>query len=303
MDRLQSITVFTRVTELGNFTAAAQEFRISPTMVGQHVRSVEAWLGGRLLNRTTRRQSLTELGRLAYERCRKILSDLDEVEALGAFVSTNVSGHIRVMTPVSFGAHALAPIIKTYLTRYPEVQVELVVGDKIADVIESGADVVVRVGSLADSTMISRTLGPYRSILCASPAYLRERGYPLRPDDLKNHACIGFANPIASARWRLSGPDGESTVPVAIALSANSGEALRQAALSGLGLIMQPEILVAHDLQAGRLIRILDTHEADVRPTQVMWHSDRKLAPKIRTFVDFIIENFGESLVRPMPRA
>jgi DNA-binding transcriptional LysR family regulator len=202
------------------------------------------------------------------------------------------------MTPVSFGAHALAPALKTYLSRYPEVQVDLIVSDKIADVVESGVDVVVRVGLLADSTMISRTLGPYRSILCASPAYLDERGYPLRPEDLKDHSCLGFANPTAAARWRLSGPGGESLIPVAITLSANNGETLRQAALSGLGLIMQPEILVAPDLLAGRLTRILDLYEADVRPVHVMWHPDRALTPKIRTFVDFMVENFGESLVK-----
>lgn len=297
MDRLRSIAVFVRVVERGSFAAAASEFGLSGTMVGQHIRALEDWLGGRLLNRTTRRQSLTELGRQVHARCRAILGDLDAVEALGAAASGEIAGQLRVMTPVSFGAHALAPVLRDYLDRHPRVTIDLVLSDARRDMVEEGIDVVVRVGELADSTMKARALAPYRSILCAAPAYLEKHGQPATPEDLGSHACLGFANPVAGRRWRLVGPDGERIVPIEPTLTANSGEALRMAALSGLGIIMQPEVLLAQDLRAGGLVPVLPDYASDVRPTHVLLHADRHPTPKVRSFVDFLTARFGRSLV------
>jgi DNA-binding transcriptional LysR family regulator len=256
--------VFVRVVDRGSFTAAARDFRISATMVGHHVRSLEHWLKGRLLHRTTRRQSLTELGRLTYDRCRKILTEVDDVAALGSALSGAVEGLLRVMTPVSFGVHALAPVLSDYRRAHPGVELDLVVSDRPLDMVEEGFDIVIRVGDLADSAMKTRALAPYRSILCAAPSYLAERGAPCDPDDLTAHACLGFANPVAARRWRLTGPDGERVVAIAPILSVNNGEALRLAALSGLGIIMQPEVLLADDLRAGRLVPVLSDYVSDV---------------------------------------
>ncbi|WP_066818012.1 LysR family transcriptional regulator [Sphingomonas mali] len=296
MDRLRSIAVFVRVAERGSFAAAAGDFGISGTMVGQHIRALEGWLGGRLLNRTTRRQCLTELGRLVQARCRDILRGLDDMEALGASASGEIAGQLRVMTPVSFGAHALAPVLKDYLRNHPKVEIDLIVSDARRDMVEEGIDVVVRVGELADSTMKARALAPYRSILCAAPSYLEKHGHPVTPDELTSHACLGFANPVAGRRWRLVGADGERVVPISLTLAVNSGEALRMAALSGLGIIMQPEVLVAQDLRTGGLVPVLEDYASDVRPTHVLLHPDRHPPPKVRTFVDFLTARFGRRL-------
>ena len=302
MDKLQSMAVLVRVAERGSFAAAAEEFRISGTMVGHHVRALEDWLGGKLLNRTTRRQSLTELGKTAYDRFKEILREVSDVEALGASASHEVSGQLRVMAPVSFGSHALAPVLHRYIERYPNVTLDLVLSDKRLDITEEGFDVVIRVGPLDDSTMKARPLAPYRSILCASPAYLARHGNPANPDQLQKHRCLGFANPVASRRWRLTGSAGECLVPVNLVLAVNNGEALRLAALSGLGIVMQPEVLLNEDLRTGRLKPLLKGFVADVRPTHVLLHPDRRPTPKVRTFVDFLVAMFGVTLCPELKR-
>jgi DNA-binding transcriptional LysR family regulator len=293
MDRFESMSVFARVVERGSFVAAAEEFRLSATMAGQHVRALEARLGGRLLNRTTRRQSLTELGQAYYARCKAILAQVDAAEAVAAELQGEARGRLRVMTPVSFGVHALAPACGDYLARYPAVEIDLVVSDRPANMVEEGFEVVVRIGDLADSQMIARPLSPYRSVLAASPAYLARRPAPERPEDLSAHACLGFAHPAAGRTWRLEGPKGEAVVPVTLAMSANNGEALRMAALSGLGIIMQPQVLLAADIEAGRLVRVLPAYAPRPRPMHVLTLPDKRPSPKVRSFVEFVIGRFG----------
>jgi DNA-binding transcriptional LysR family regulator len=293
------MAIFVRVVERGSFTAAAQEFRLTGTMVGQHIRALEAMLGGRVLNRTTRKQSLTELGRHYYERCQRILADVADAEAIGAELHGESRGRLRVLAPVSFGVHALAPLCIDYRAAHPGVSIDLVLDDRVVNFVEEGFDVAVRIGDLADSSLVARALRPYRSVLCASPAYLERHGMPQAPEDLAGHDCLGFAHPAAGRTWRLQGPRGEIAAPVRLALTANNGEALRTAALSGLGIIMQPEILLQDDLRAGRLIQVLPGHAPAARPMHVLTVADRKPPPKIRTFVDFLVERFGAN---PPPR-
>lgn len=293
MDRLESMTIFVRVVERGSFAAAAEEFRLTGTMVGHHIRALETLLGGRLLNRTTRRQSLTELGQHYYERCRRILHDVADAEAIGAELHGEARGRLRVLTPVSFGVHALAPACVDYRTAHPDVALDLVVSDRVIDFVDEGFDVAVRIGELANSSLIARALHPYRSVVCAAPTYLERHGVPTTPDDLVQHSCLGFAHPVAGNSWRLQGPEGDVVVPVKLTLTANNGEALRMAALSGLGIIMQPEILLDDDLRAGRLVTLLPDYVPRARPMHVLTVSDRKPPPKIRTFVDFIVRRFG----------
>ena len=297
MDRLRSISVFLKVVERGSFAAAAADFRISATMVGQHVRALEHWLSGPLLHRTTRRQSLTELGRNAIERFELILRDIGEVEALASISSGEATGSLRVLAPVSLGVHGIAPVLKTFRLRHPRVEIDLVLSDQRLDIVDEGFDVVLRVGELANSTMKTRRLAPYRSILCAAPDYLDARGRPEIPADLASHNCLGFANPVAARRWRLSGSDGEHIVEVDLVLQVNNGEALRMAALNGLGIIMQPEILLARDLRDGRLVPVLERYQSDVRPVHILFHPHRTPTPKVRLFIDFLVENFAASLV------
>lgn len=293
MDRLESMTVFVRVVERGSFTAAAEEFRLTGTMVGHHVRALETVLGGKLLNRTTRKQSLTELGRLYYARCKGILADVADAEMIGAELNGDVRGRLRVLAPVSFGVHAIAPACVDYHRAYPDVSIDLVVNDQVTDFVGEGFDVAVRIGELGNSSLIARALCPYASVVCASPGYLKQHGSPKVPNDLAQHRCLGFAHPAAGRNWRLQGPEGEVAVPVSLAMTANNGEALRMAALSGLGIIMQPEILLHDDLQAGRLIPVLPGYAPHARPMHLLRSADHSPPAKVRSFIDFIVERFG----------
>ncbi|WP_322032069.1 LysR family transcriptional regulator [Paraburkholderia sp. J76] len=292
MDRLETMAVFVRVVERGSFAAAAEEFRISAAMAGVHVRTLEERLGARLINRTTRRHSVTEIGRLYYDRCKQILADVVDAEASAAQLKARPQGRLKVATPVSFGVHAIAPSCQDYMAGNPEVSIDLVVSDRPVDMLEEGIDVAIRIGELEDSSMIARPLMPYRSLICAAPDYLRTHGTPLQPSDLSGHRCLGFAHPVASKEWTLHGPQGAIRVPVSLALTVNNGEALRMAALSGLGIVMQPEILLRDDLRAGRLVALLREFQPRPIPMHVLTFPDRKPTPKVRSFVDFLCARF-----------
>lgn len=290
MDQLTSMTAFVRAAELGGFAAAAQELGISPTMVGLHVRALEDRLGSRLLNRTTRRQSLTEVGRLYYERCRQILADLEDADRTASQLRAAPRGRLRVNAPVSFGVHALTPVIAEYLAAYPEVEVDLSVNDRVVDLVEEGFEVAVRVGPLSDSGLVARPLAPYQMVLCASPDYLARFGEPRRPADLAAHNCLAFDRWGAPHAWSFQ--SGESATVRGV-LRANNGEALRVAALRGLGIIQQPSVLLADDLRSGRLVRVLPEHHLPTRPVHLIYLPDRRPTPKLRTFVDFVLERLG----------
>ena len=292
MDRLTSMAVFVRAVERGGFAAAAAEFGLSATMVGLHVRALEERLGSRLLNRTTRRQSLTEVGHLYYERCKQILADVEAADSSANELRAAPRGRLRVTAPVSFGVHALAPAITDYLTLHPEVEVDLELNDRVIDLVAEGREVALRIGALTDSAFIAHPLAPYRMLVCGSPSYLRKRGVPRHPSDLATHNCLGFAYWGTGKEWRFGGPAGDCLVRVHGSLRANNGEALRMAACSGLGIIMQPEVLLSEDVRTGRLIPILTEFEPPSRPMQIVYLPDRRPTAKVRTFVDFIAACF-----------
>jgi DNA-binding transcriptional LysR family regulator len=292
MDQLISMRAFVRATELGGFASAAQDLGISPTMVGLHVRELENRLGSRLLNRTTRRQSLTEVGRLYYERCRQILLDIEDADRTASQLRAAPRGRLRVNAPVSYGVHALTPVIAEYLAAYPEVEVDLTVNDRVIDLVEEGIEVAVRVGVLADSGLIARPLAPYQLMICASPDYLAKFGQPRKPADLARHNCLAFDRWGAPHVWTFE--NGESA-PVRGVLRTNNGEALRVAALRGLGIIQQPRVLVADDIHSGRLVRVLSDYELPSRPMHLVYLPDRRPTPKLRTFIDFVLARLGLS--------
>src|SRR5262245_33148825 len=189
MDRLVSMAVFKRAVEAGSFAAAARQFGISPEMAGNHVRGLEAHLGVRLLNRSTRRLNLTEAGGIYYERCVRILADVQEAETEVGVLQLSPRGVLRVAAPVTFGVLHLAPAVSEYVTRYPEVSIDMAVSDRFVSVIEDGFDVAIRVGALEDSSLIARRLTSARFVVCASPAYLERAGRPAKPADLSRHEC------------------------------------------------------------------------------------------------------------------
>jgi len=288
------MAVFVRAVEAGSFAAAAEALGLSAPMVGKHVRFLEDRLGARLLARTTRRQSLTEVGRAFYERCRSVLAEAEAAEALAEDLRAVPRGRLRVNAPVTFGAHELMPMVAGYLRAHPEVSLELTLSDRIVDLVEEGYEAVIRIAPLPDSSLIARRLRPYRLVACAAPAYLAERGTPAQPEDLAAHECLGFAHWEPRDLWQFTDVEGrEHAIRVAGRASVNSGQALRSAALEGLGIILQPEGLLQDDIAAGRLVRVLPGYEAPSRPMHILFAPDRRPTPKLRSFIDAVVEAFG----------
>ena len=276
MDRLTSMSVFVKAVELGSFSAAAQALGTSSQSVGKHIQGLEQHLGVRLVNRTTRRQSLTDIGRVFFERARNILSDLEAAEALAAETRAIPRGRIRVNVPVTFGIHALTPRLPDYLVRYPEVEIDLMMSNRYVDLIDEGFDIVFRVGSLEDSSLMARSLRPYRLILCASPAYLGQHE-PLRtPMELTAHSCLGFNFGALRTHWEFDGPEGRISVPLTSRVMMDNGEALLAAALAGLGIILQPSEMVGPEIDAGRLIHLLPDYQTPPRPFHLLYAPDRR---------------------------
>jgi DNA-binding transcriptional LysR family regulator len=298
MDRLTGMQVFVRVVELGSFAAAAHELRLSPTMVAKHVQAIEARLGARVLQRTTRRHSLTEIGRLYVERCRQLLIDVEAAEANVNALQASPRGTLRVTAPVVAGSHWLTPVIAQFLAAYPDVRIELALHDRVVDLVDEGYDVALRSGPLAPSGYVARPLAPLRMVLAAAPEYLRRHGVPRRVADLASHECLGFAHWVHRDRWRLLGPGGEQTVRVAGRLQINHGEALRQAALAGAGVVMQSDLLLQPDLRSGALRRVLPRHAPPPRPAHLLYRPDRHPAPKLQRFIEFVLQRLGPDASR-----
>jgi len=293
MDRLTSMAVFARAVELGSFSAAAEALEMSSQLVGKHVRLLEQHLGVQLLNRTTRRQSVTSVGQSFYERAKNILAEVEAAESVAAETRAMPRGRLRINAPVSFGVHALAPKLPDYLKQFPEVSVELNLSNRFVDLIDEGYDAVFRVGDLADSVLMARKLAPYQLVLCASPVYLGNAPPLDRPQDLENHECITFAVSSTRYEWVFEGPEGCITVPIKSRLIIDNGEALRTAARAGIGLIFQPQELVKEDLHAGLLVELLPSFKAEAKPFHVLYAPDRRMTPKLRSFLDFAVSSFG----------
>jgi len=284
--------IFVAVVDAGSFTAAADAFGISPVMVGKHIRQLEERLGARLLTRTTRRQSLTEIGRQYAERCRLILADIKAAESSAEAMRNTPRGTLRISAPVSFGTQRLAPAMADYLAQHPEVSLDLNLNDRMIDLVEEGYDAAIRIGELQDSGLVARPLQPYRMMLCASPAYLERFGVPKQPEDLASHQCLDFAPLHRRVRWNLNGS--ESEFP-ASRFRSNNGQALRMAALRGFGIVLQSEVLLGEDVAAGRLVSLLEDYLPASRPVSLIYPRDQLATPKMTTFIEFIMERFGAS--------
>lgn len=294
MDRLACLETFVRVADAGSFAKAAEPLSLSPAMVGRQVAWLEDRLGVRLLARTTRRQSLTEAGRLYLAHARTVLAEIEAGERSVTRMRTTPTGLLRIDAPQSFGASSLAPALADFRERYPDIRIELTLNNRVVDLIEEGYDAVIRTGELPDSGLMVRTLAPYHLIACASPAYLARHGMPASPPDLRDHSCLRFRPRADHETWRFVDRAGDAgDVVVDGALTSNSGQALRAAALAGMGVIVQPEALVAGDLRAGRLVRIMPGWDARSLPLHLLHAATRNPPPKLRAFIDFVAEHFG----------
>ena len=294
LQHLSAMAVFARVVEAGSFSAAARELALSKSAVSKQVARLEDRLGVRLLNRTTRRLSLTEAGAAFYEGCRQMLGEAEAAEAAVSHLAAAPRGTLRVNAPMSFGVLHVAPALPDFLERYPELAVEMALNDRVVDLVEEGFDVGVRIGALHDSSLIARRLAPARRLPCAAPSYVARAGAPEQPEDLREHACLLYSYQATGREWRFRGPEGERRVTVSGRLETNNGDALRAAALSGAGVALLPSFIIGDDLRQGRLRRLLPGWEGS-EPTAVhaVYPARTNLSPKVRVFVDFLAERFG----------
>ncbi|KAF0811816.1 HTH-type transcriptional regulator DmlR [Andreprevotia sp. IGB-42] len=293
MDKLTSMAVFVQVVEKGSFAAAAEGFGLSTTMVANHVRALEQQLGARLLERTTRRHKLTEVGSVYLERCREVLAAAAAAERVAETLKMAPQGTLRVTAPVSYGAHRLVPVIAGYMAAYPQVRVELTLNDRVVDLLEEGFEVAIRSGVLDNTNLIARPLQQSRMLAVASPDYLQRHGTPGHPDELVSHACLGFMPWGRSHTWRFS-LDGQTVhVPVQGGFLANNGQALRTAALCGMGIVVQADVLLDDAIASGQLVQLLPEWALPLRDIHIVRTRDLQPTPKLRSFVDFVVEQLG----------
>lgn len=292
MDKLTSMQVFARVAQAGSFAAAAEQLNMSRAMVTKHVAHLENSIGVRLLNRTTRRLSLTEEGRAYRERCVQILEEVEETEAAVSQLSAQPRGTLRLTAPTSFGTYHLAPAAADYMARYPEVDIDLTLFDRWADLAEEGLDLGIRVGRMEDSNLIARPLAQARMVVCGAPSYFERHGIPEHPEDLVHHNCLRYALRMPQDLWQFHGPDGPVAVRINGNLRSDVGDALRLAALAGLGLVLQPSYMLGKEIKAGRLRVVLPDFEPTPASIYAVYLHRRHLSAKVRTFVEFLQQRF-----------
>ncbi|MDW3205648.1 MAG: LysR family transcriptional regulator [Alphaproteobacteria bacterium] len=295
MDRAGEMAVFTKVVEEGSFSSAARALKLTPSAVSKQIGRLEDRLGVRLLNRTTRQLSATEEGDAFYQRCVRILTDMEEAELAVSQRHSAPRGTLRVNCGVAFGKHQISPLIPEFLERYPEVNVEMTLTDALADLVEEGQDVAIRFGKLQDSSMVARQLAVSRRAICCSPAYLERKGEPKHPSELTEHNRLAFATAIHLNEWIFRLPDGtEFPVKAEGNFTANNGETIHEMVLAGLGIARLAEFLVAPEVKEGKLVRILTPFYRDVEvPINAVYPTRRHLSPKVRAFVDFLVEKFN----------
>ncbi|MCZ8313118.1 MAG: LysR family transcriptional regulator [Magnetospirillum sp.] len=313
MDRFVSLKAFVAVVNTGSFAAAAAKLGLSRAMTTKHIQTLEETLGARLLNRTTRRLALTEAGRAFHARSERILADLEEAEAAVGDATAIPKGLLRVAAPMSFGVLHLGTAIADFMCACPEMAVELLLNDRTVDLIEEGVDVAVRIGRLADSSLIAKRIAPARIALCAAPEYLVRHGTPATPEDLVKHACLEYTLAARGQEWAFVDAEGRSkTVRVAGPLKANNGEVLMAAALAGRGIAYLPTFMTGAHLAAGRLVRVLaPAWQPEDIAIFAVYPPTRHLSAKVRRFVDFLGDRFAapawdaeaEIAARPTKRA
>ncbi|TBZ42106.1 LysR family transcriptional regulator [Rhizobium leguminosarum] len=297
MSLFRSMQVFVTTVQEGSMSAASGKLGMSPAMVGQHVAALEERLGTRLLNRTTRRQSLTDFGASYVEQCRDILERVAIADQDAEALQAEPRGKLKMTAPTTFGAEVLMPRLQLYRELAPDVTLDITLTDRNVDIVDEGFDIAFRIGELPDSRLIARRLAPYRMMICAAPDYLARRGNPDHPRDLAHHDAIGFA-PAARSPWKLAKGDDRVEVVPQMSITVNSGQAVRVAGRAGLGVIMQPSILLSTDVEAGLLVQLFPDWQLRERPMSLVYHRDRRMTPRLRSIISFAISEFGATSER-----
>jgi len=293
MDKLRCMEVMVAVAEAGSFTAAADRLEISAVMVGKHIRQLEAHLGARLLQRSTRKQSLTDVGVAYYEDCKRVLEQVRWAESAVERSRAAPQGLLRVSAPVTLGSQVIAPLVARYLQQHEKVRVDLQLTDSVVDLAGEAIDAAIRIGHVTDENLVARPLRPYRMVIAAAPSYLKKRGTPRKAADLAHHDCLSHSVWQRRIEWTLQ--DGNDTLlwPEQARLVCNQGDGLRTAALQGLGLVMQPEVLLADDLASGRLRQVLPHCLPPARPVHLVYGADRRQLPKLSHFIEQVVKALG----------
>jgi DNA-binding transcriptional LysR family regulator len=291
MDRLAELDIFARVVTAGSMSAAGRELGLSPPVVSKRIKSLEERLGTRLLQRTTRQLALTESGQGFYERVVAILASVDEAETWVSRRTAAARGILRVSAPTSFGRMHIAPHLVDFLKAYPDITIDLSLSDQFVDIVAEGFDLAVRIADLADSSLVAKRLAPNHRVLCATPDYLIHKGMPRDLNDLQQHQLL-LHN---SDHWKLEGPDGVTIVRVESAIRTNSSEVIREAVLAGVGIALRSTWDVGPEIDSGRLKIILPEWHASTRvAVYAVYPSRRHLAHKVRLFMDFLADRFGQ---------
>ena len=290
---LNSMTVFARVVEEQGFSAAARQLGLSKSAVSKHVAQLEDRIGARLLHRTTRRLRLTDVGSAFYERCARILAEVEEAELAVSHMSSAPRGTLRVSAPVSFGSRYLAAPVAEFARLYPELRMEIVLNDRLIDLVDEGYDVAIRIGRLADSSLIAKRLCDMPGFIVATPAYLAQHGTPQKPADLHEHNCMLYSLATSGDVYPFRENGRETTVKIEGSLRANNGDLLMEAVRQGVGLGYMPAFFCGADLRSGAVVEVLADYRAAPGAISAVYPHNRHLSVKVRVFVDFLVAHFA----------
>ncbi|WP_114810423.1 LysR family transcriptional regulator [Paraburkholderia kururiensis] len=295
MDRLTALGVFVAAVEEGSLAAAARRFGLSAAMAGKYVSAVESELSARLLQRTTRRLSLTDIGARYYERCKQILHAWDEANREASDAQGTTRGVLRIAAPVTFGAMHLGKVLARYLEAHPHVNVEVSLSDRYVDLLEAGVDVAIRIGRLPDSGLVARRLAPCRMVICASPAYLERHGTPRTPRDLRQAPRLTFSEAVSVGDWTLVDAKGRThVIDGPCRMAANNTQMLLDAALAGAGIVYGPTFVFGEQIAEGHLVALLPEYRTTELAIQAVYPSARHMPLKVRSLIDHLVAAFGD---------
>lgn len=302
---LQGLVAFAQTVKEGSFADAARELGLTPSAVAKSVARLEAELGLRLLHRTTRQVSLTSDGHALYERCRRIVDEMESLRAQAEGVRGEPAGKLRLNAPTTFGKKVLVPLLAQLVSRYPRVELDLTFSDRYEDIIRSGFDAAVRVGRLADSTLIAHRFATQQILVCASPGYLAQHGKPTAPGDLAAHRCMLFRMPSAGRvrPWEFLHSGQPMTFVPDASVTMDDGEALVAAAVAGLGLAQVPDYMAQEHLDAGRLVEVLQAFRVPPMPISLVYPSSRQVTPRLRVLLEALTGRPVRSIRRRSPRS
>ena len=293
MDTLNAMKVYCSVVENASLVNAARALNISPSVVSKQLSALEDRLGVRLLNRTTRRVSVTEIGTAYYDRCKRIIGDVDEAEIVISRSHSQPRGMLRITAPSTFAHRHVTPHLPKFIDRYPEVEVQVQVTDRIVDLVDDGIDLAIRIAPLKDSSLIARRLAPNHRSIVAAPEYLKIRGIPGSPEDLLQHALVTWPPGNLVNDWHFLIDGKEQMIRTKGAISMNNGDSILSTVLAGGGLAMMNSFMTGEYVQDGRLLPIMEDYVREDIPIYAVYPSSRHLSPKVRAFVDFLLESYG----------